>query len=126
MFFTPKLPVQEVSLIASQLRALSDKIDASTAKIDAITANYITRQDMASLQQTIENRFMERAVADQKFDTISDRLKKIEEQLETNNTTQREHGFVTRNNLMYWILGTIGTIYATINLLLFFAVHYKP
>ncbi len=126
MFFAPKLPGGDTSLIAAQLRALSDKIDATNSKIDTISANYITRQDMGNLQQTIENRFMERAVADQKFDNISERLGKIEKQLETASTIQSERGFITRNNLVYWVLGVPATLYILFNMFTYLVTHLKP
>lgn len=119
MFFTPKLPGGDTSLIGAQLRAISDKIDT-------IASNYTTRQDMASLQAAIESRFLERAVATEKFDNIDKRLEAIEKQLNNDEQERREHGFITRNNVVYWLIGIVGTLYATINLLLYLASHLKP
>ncbi len=119
MFFAPKMPNYASDNIANQLRTISEKIDV-------ISSNYTTRQDMASLQAAIESRFLERAVATEKFDNIDKRLEAIERQLGDDKKERTEQSFVTRNNVVYWMIGVAGILYSVFNIIIWLATHYRP
>ncbi len=73
-------------------------------KLDQVIASYVTRQDLGALRSTIEDRFMENKVANERFNNITERLEKIETQLTSNADRQRNNQFITHNNSVYWII----------------------
>lgn len=124
MFFVPKT---DNTTIITQLRVVSEKLEATnahlsatTAKIEQVIQNYVTRQDMDDLRKTVEARFMESNVADEKFNAVNERLGKIELQLESMNNRQTLNRFTLQNNAVFWFIAIISIV---ITIMIYLSEH---
>ncbi len=119
-----------------QIADLNHKLDMTLEKINAITASAATRADVAALQRSIDDRFMEKSVATEKFNAIEQRQGGIERQLEAINDrfqkqddADKSNMIATRNNIISWIFNGGGLVLAFTSVflsLLFFLFTHHP
>lgn len=106
----PQKATGTMTTILTQIQSMSQRLEVVTSKIDQVVSNYSTREDVTNLRTTIEDRFMENKVANERFNSINDRLTKIESQLESSANQQKNTQFMNRNNAIYWIIGILSVV----------------